>query len=278
MPPADGIFRLSWSKLKTLEECRAKGWLYSQGKFEALRDNRPFFPGTVLDRAMRMWLEQESPQSGTMPGMVTTLFDREEAAAPQNGDGVARWKNLSDRAETLEKCREAACRLEPILFEHVVPFDYQVAARFEVQVTVPWGQGNRLLYLTGEMDLIVKPPVGLRIYDLKMTENEDYWRQTFPQLTFYGLAAAFKGLGYPDATALIQPMCTQRFLLFDFTADHYQEMLARIVQAAEYWWKGDHLPKAGNDGCAYCPARNACPKFVVAGNRRLMNALPVTTS
>jgi hypothetical protein len=172
----------------------------------------------------------------------------------------------------------AAGRLESILFEHVVPFEYQVAARFEAPVMVPWQGASRQMFMTGEMDLIVKQPDGLHIDDLKMTENEDYWRQTFPQLAYYGLAAAFMGLGYPVQCSLIQPMCKQMRLPFDFTQEHYAEMLARIVMAAEYWWRGDHAPKAGNDGCAYCPARNACPKFVASGGRRLMNALPVSAS
>jgi hypothetical protein len=261
-----------------LEDCRAKGWLYSQGKFEAMRNARAFFPGTVLDRVMRQWLEQDPPQPGAMPGLVDAVFDREEKAAPGNGDGVVQWKNLSDRKKTQEKVREAARRLEPILLEHVVPFEYQVAARFSAEIMVPWQGQPRQMYLVGEMDLIVRQPDGLHIDDLKMTENEDYWKQTFPQLTYYGLAAAFMGLGYPVQCSLIQPMCKQPRLPFGFTAEHYTEMLARICQAAEYWWRGDHAPKAGNDGCSYCPAQNACPKFVVSGNRRVMGGLPVTAA
>jgi len=242
-----------------------------------MRDIRIFFPGTVVDRVMRQWLEAEEQVPGAMPGMVDAVFDREEQTAQETGDGVARWKNITDRLETREKCRECVRRLEPILFERVVPYEYQVAAWFETKVLIPYQGQQRELVLKGEMDLLVRKPEGLVIDDLKMTENTEYWRQTFPQLTFYGIACAAMQLGWPVACSLIQPMCPQQVVPFTFAQDHYTEMWSRIVRAAELWWSGDHRPKAGNDGCGYCPAKNACPKFVVSGdgNRRVMG-YPVT--
>jgi len=280
MPPDSPAreWKLSWSRLKELESCRALGWLRYQKKVKELRDSRVFFPGTVVDRVMRDWLSAEEQVPGAMPGLVDSVFDREEAAAPANGDGVVRWKTISDRDNVREKCRECARRLEPILLEHVVPFEYQVAARFTVPVQVPYHGQPRELLLTGEMDLLVRRPEGLGVDDLKMTENDDYWKQTYPQLIFYGIACAAMQLGWPVSYSLIQPMCKQPRLPFAFAQEHYAEMFSRIVRAAEYWWDGDHRPKADNNGCHYCLAFAACPKFVRSGNRRLMSAYPVTAA
>lgn len=282
-------FRLSWTRLKELEECRAKGWLHAQGRFAQFRDNRIFFPGTVVDRAMRAFLDQPDPQPGSMVAAVDSIFDREEAAARDNGDGIVKWKTISDREATRAKCRECARRLEPILLEHVVPHDYQVAVRFEVPIQVPYRGQPKEMRLVGEMDLLViegaqhdggGQPVAqtgqLKVYDLKMTENNDYWKQTFPQLNYYGLACFGMKLGWPVKSYLIQPMCEVQVPAFDFSMDDKRELFSRIVRAAEYWWDGDHSPKADNDGCAYCPAKGACPKFVTAGHRRIMTARSVT--
>jgi hypothetical protein len=266
-------FRLSWSKLKELEECRAKGWLHFQGKFSEQRDSRIFFPGTVVDRVMRAWLEADKQVPGAMVGLVDAIFDREEASTHENGDGIVKWKHVKDRDETREKCRECVRRLEPILLERVIPFDYQVAARFTVPVLIPYQGVQRELMLTGEMDLLVRRPEGLVVDDLKMTQNTEYWRQTFPQLTFYGIACAAMRLGWPVGCSLIQPMCPQQVLPFVFTPDNYAEMWSRIVTAAEHWWNGDHSPKADNAGCAYCPAKLSCPKMRVQGSRRILGGV-----
>jgi hypothetical protein len=276
---SDKPFRLSWTRLKELEECRAKGWLHHQGKFAETRDNRIFFPGTVVDRCMRSWLDADEQVPGAMIASVDEIMDREEASAPANGDGTVRWKSASDRDRTREKCRECCRRLEPILAERVVPHSYQAAVRFAVEVSVPYRGEQRSLTLTGELDLLVIEHAGpdlLKIYDLKMTENDSYWQQTYPQLIFYEIACFGQRLGWAAQSYLIQPLCKEPVLAFTFTMEHRMEMWGRIVTAAEYWWNGDHRPKEGNEGCGWCPAKHACPKLITQGKRRLMGAAPVT--
>lgn len=234
---------------------------------------------------MRRWLEAAEYTPGAMVLLVDEMFDHEEATTLENGDGIVRWRNTKDREQTREKCRECVRRLEPILAEEVLPHDFQVASRFKVPVMLPYRGTQRELLLTGEMDLLVIEEAAyemsgerisgtgfLKVKDLKMTENNDYWKQTYPQLIFYGIACAAMRLGWPVQCSLIQPLCDQRSLPFAFTQEHYTEMWSRIVQVAEYWWNGDHLPKADNAGCAYCPAKGSCPKMVTQGSRRVLGA------
>jgi PD-(D/E)XK nuclease superfamily len=289
IPAEPKPFKLSWSRLKELEECRAKGWLHYQKKFAEQRDNRAFFPGTVVDRVMRRWLEAAEQVPGAMVAMVNEVFDHEEATTQANGDGIVRWKHTRDRQQTQEDCRECVRRLEPILLRDVVPHEYQVAARFSVPISLPYQGAQRDMMLGGEMDLMViegaqydgpgvrVPGTGvLKIKDLKMTKNAEYWRQTYPQLIFYEIAAWLMKLGWSAESSLIQPMCEQPVLSFVFGQEHRTEMLSRIVRASEYWWNGDHSPKVDNAGCAYCPAKLACPKMVVQGSRRVLGLVPVS--
>jgi hypothetical protein len=257
--------RLSWSKLKEWEDCQAKGHLKAQGKALELRDSRVFFPGTVVDRCMRRWLEADAPVPGAMAGLVEEVLAFEQAEGERTGDGVVRWKGPGDKGQVIADCQECCRRLEPILLEHVVPHEYQCAVRFEVPFNVPHPDGRQVgIILTGEMDLLVRAldHSWLKVMDLKMTKNDDYWRSTFPQLNFYEIAAFAMLRQWPQESWLIQPMCKQPTLPFRFSIEDRRELLARIVRWAEGQWSGSFPPKSDGQWCTDCPVFHACPKFV----------------
>lgn len=271
--PDNKPLRISWSRLKTWEECQAKGKLLADYGRPSTADIRGFFPGTVIDRCMRDWLNAPAQEPGWMAAKVDEIMDREEALAHETGDGTVRWKGPEDRNEVREWCKLMCIRLEPVLFQWVVPFEYQPALRFEVPMDI----GGRSALLTGEMDVLVRYPqdiqesglAAVRVFDLKGTKSTDYWKQTFPQLGFYELACWGMKLGWPVQSYLIQPHFDppQNLLPFTFTMEHRTQLLARVYRYAESWWAGNFPPKADNAGCDRCVVRNMCPKFRGTGKR-----------
>lgn len=51
------VMRISWSQLRTHEECKQRGFLQRTGHKSVLDNQRVFFPGTVTDRVVRDWLQ-----------------------------------------------------------------------------------------------------------------------------------------------------------------------------------------------------------------------------
>lgn len=253
---------ISWSSLRVHEQCKQKAMLVRSGRKNPAQDIRVFFHGTVVDRVMRQWLEND-PQPGQMPDMVQSILDAEERKAVEEGDGVVRWKSATDKATTAQWCRELVTRLEPILYQQVIPFEYQPARRFKVPVQVPWLDGSMTwINLAGETDLLVRGPEGkFRIWDLKGTNDDSYWRKTFGQLIFYDVALDAEFGVNAEFTGLIQPMCKEQVLRFDFTDAHRDEIWARIMRMAADIWSRDSAPKEDHKGCGYCQVRHACAKF-----------------
>lgn len=254
-------FRVSWSSLQYWEMCHQKGWLMSQRKASPVKDGRNFFHGTVVDRIMRNWLED--PQPGQMPKMVDDYMESTEKEALEKGDGVVKWKHNTDKVDLRNFCVELVTRLEPILFELVVPFDYEPAKRFKIPVTLP-GLNNEPteIYMTGEFDLLVRDfTPSWHVWDLKATADNNYWKKTMGQLIFYDLAV-FAMMGEsPAKSGLIQPMCNERTLSFTFTDDDRRAMLARIMAMMRAIQGKDHKPKEDSAGCSWCPVAHACEKF-----------------
>ena len=56
--------RLSWSQLRTHDECNQKSFLMRSGKRSKVTDLRNFFHGMVVDRAMRDWLNNPMRTAG----------------------------------------------------------------------------------------------------------------------------------------------------------------------------------------------------------------------
>lgn len=264
---------ISWSRLREHMECHQKAYQKSQGRKGPAADIRVFFPGTVVDRCMRMWLNSDDPPAGGMSAILDTVLDTEETEAQRTGDGVVRWRHASDKDEVRVWCRDLLTRLEPILREEALPFDYEPALRFRVPVTIPYLDGSpQRIWLAGELDLLVRcgsspDTYAYRVWDLKGTNNTGYWRKVVGQLLFYDLAMACKFGKYPEMSGLIQPMCADPVLRFVFTDQDRAELFSQLVRYCNDIWRRDFAPKADEAGCLYCEVRHACVKYPAAPGR-----------
>lgn len=260
--------RISWTRLRSHEECPAKGQLVADGHKSRVTDVRMFFHGTVVDSCMRQWLAQDAPERGWMAARVDQILEAEEAKSRDTGDGIVRWKNAQDKQEVRELCRELVTRLEVILVKQCLPYGWQPASRFVAKISVPYLDGKpRVIELSGETDLLIETPAGLGVYDLKATRDPDYWRKVTGQLVFYEIAMRILTGKWPVVSGLIQPLCEQQVMEFQFTEEDRRVMLTRIAGTATDIWKGNTFPKASSEGCQYCPVRHACPKYKSIGGR-----------
>lgn len=254
--------RLSWSRLRSHEECRAKGALQAAGHRSPAADVRPYFHGTVVDLAMRRWLGMEKPPSGWMPKHIDEILDEAEVTAKETGDGIVKWKSTTDKDEMRVFCRELVVLLENILAEVALPFEWEPAVRFAVPIEIPYLDGSlRQIQLVGEMDLLVKRPDGRVVYDLKATRDDHYWRKVEGQMQFYDICMWGLTGEFPVGSALIQPMCQQQVLPFCFGDESRRQMFTRICTVAMDIFRGDLAPKDNSQGCAYCAVRHACPRY-----------------
>jgi hypothetical protein len=259
--------RLSWSRLRTHEECRMQGKLTAAGHKSPVADIRMFFPGTVVDRAMRQWLGFDKPEPGWMLAHVDRILDEEEVTARETGDGVVTWKSLQDKEEVRAFCRDLVTRLEELLAHICLPYEWEPAVRFKVPLEVPYLDGTlRQIILTGEIDLLVRyKPQQVVLWDLKATKNNEYWRKVLGQMGFYDICWWGLSGTFPVGTGLIQPMCDTRLLPFTFTEQSRRELFTRICDTAMDIFRDDLSPKEGTEGCDRCMVRHACPRFAVPG-------------
>ena len=266
----DKILKISWSRIRLHVECQRKGALTAAGMKSPVTDTRNFFHGNVVDLAMRRWLSQDDPQAGWMAAHVDELLEEAETVSRETGDGVIKWRDLGDKERVRLWCRELVVRLEPILFDLIIPYEYQPALRFEVPLTIPGpGGGPRKIALRGEMDLFTRKPgtTATAVDDLKGTADPSYWRKVTGQLLFYEIAVKLMTGDWPRVSRLIQPMCPEPVLAFRFTEDQRREMFAVICSVASDIWRGELPAKADNAGCNQCACRAACPKFAHSRGR-----------
>jgi hypothetical protein len=255
------ILRLSWSALKTHEECRQKAFLVREGKSNQAKNLRSYYHGMVVDRIMRQWLAD--PQPGAMPGMVDEAIDTGIAEARESGDGVVRWKHSEDRNEVRGYCKELVTRLEPILEKLVLPYPFQSALRFTYPTYMPYlGNGTAAeVHLVGEMDLLVRTPSGFVVLDLKGTADDQYWRRCIGQLVFYDLAVLANSKEPTAHVGLIQPMCTNPLVTFVVDQDMRRDLWVRLMRMARQMWSGDRDCKETTSGCQWCEVRHACVRY-----------------
>lgn len=231
---------------------------------------RPFFHGIVCDRTMRRWLESDDPRPGQMVTWIDEMIDACLDEAKDTGDGVVRWKSSTDRAEVAEWSRVLVSRLEPMLLQWVIPFDYEPEYRFRVPIRIPYLDGSLAhVWLTGGMDILVResegPPAVWAGYDLKATANPDYIRKTLAQGIFYDLAVrAGVGRGTsPRTFAFLQPMVDSNPVAHVTITDaDRNSLLSRIVKMAHAIWRDETGPKPDSDGCSWCSVKHACGKFL----------------
>lgn len=267
--------RISWSGLRTHEECKQKGFLTRTGKKATLEDTRNFFPGNVTDRVVRDWLNGDPEHNqGMMPEMVAAVIDREREKILSDG-GVMKWKDREDRSRVEKDCIEAVTKIEPALLKYVVPFEYQPDFKFQAPVTLPHPDGGmESVLLIGFMDIIVRDDKGRWwVWDVKHTRDDGYWRKTVGQLGFYDLAVELM-FGQPTIrTGLLQPLCKKPVLPYAPSQDSRSQLMQRVVGMANDIWRDDKTPRVDNTLCTWCPVRHACSKFAPVvqedGKRRI---------
>lgn len=258
--------RISWSRLRVHSECKQRSYLLSTGKKSATQDMRNYFHGMVADRVMRHWLEDPARTPGQMRAMVDTIIHDESERVRRDKEGIVRWRNAGDRDEMREFCAELVDRLEPLLYELVLPYEFVNGKRFTAPIQLPGPDGQpATVTLVGEMDLLVDND-GPVIWDLKGTKDNSYWRKTLGQLVFYDVAVWAITGRTSRLTGLIQPMCDQRVIENVVTEADRAAMISRIHRMALDMWTGTHPCTDDTNGCRHCEVRHACPRFADTGN------------
>lgn len=264
--------RVSWSSIRTHEECKQRSHL-ARAKHLAILDNkRGYFPGSVSDRVVRNWL-MDDPEShlGEMPDMVTSVMDLVKTEWKDEDQGVVRWKDSEDRAKVEAECREAVELVEPYLLKYVVPYEYQADYAFEAPVvlTHPRTGAPIQVILNGKMDIIVRDVrQDWIVLDLKHTRDEGYWRKTVGQLSFYDLAVELL-YGRPTRlTALLQPLCKEKFKPYAPSAESRIQLLTRIHAMAVDITDGIKDVRPDTKLCGWCPTKHACEKFLPVIDKR----------
>jgi hypothetical protein len=265
VPPDPKPLRLSWSKIRSHDECPAIYDLRRASK-SSIKNIRSYVHGTVVDVAMRRWLSMPDPPHGWMPAHIDAIFTE---CTEHSDEGYVGWKGVNDRNDTREFCRELVNRLEPILVKYCLPFDWEPAKRFSVPVTIPYLDGSpREVILNGELDLRVRDArrrVG--IWDLKGTRDNYYYKKVLGQITFYALVEKLMTGEFPYVTGLFQPMCDVQVLPLVVDADAVRQMAGRIERTAHDIWAGKLQPKPDDKGCFGCDVKFCCPAYVTRPGR-----------
>lgn len=265
--------RISWSGLRVQEECNEKGFHKRGRSMLKQPDQRVFFPGTVLDRVVRDWLV-DGPEKDTMPDMVTDIVDREWKNILDEGGSIA-WKDAQDKAKVIADVRLATQLIQPALVKYVLPYDYQADFKFQAPVKVPHpAGGHETVILIGAMDITVRDDHDrFWVWDVKMTRDDDYWRKTQGQLTFYDLVNVILHGKGTVRTGLLQPLCKEPIKAFEITNEKRADMLMRIAAMARSIWLNERIPRQDTKLCNWCEAKGACSKFQPVvhadGKRRL---------
>lgn len=257
---------LSWSALKTWEECHQREALLRGKKRPEGTDIRNYVHGTIADRVVRKWLDDETDHKpGQMQDYVDEIFLAETTPVADGGnaDGVVHWRGKNDKFVMKNTVRDICSGAEPFLFQHVIPYEWQAGVRFKTELQIPYLDGSPAwVHLVGEMDILVKRAeydyLGI---DLKGTRNDQYWRQTLGQAIFYDIATKCM-LGVPCTMwAFLQPLCAEPWLPVYIDDEVRRTMVTRIHKMAVGRWTKDEMPKEGNGGCSSCDVKHGCVKY-----------------
>lgn len=255
---------LSWSRLRTHEECKQQAYLKRTGKKAQIDNHRNFLPGNVSDRVVRDWL-LDDPWSnlGTMKDMVPEYLDKAIQSSKDQG-GVILWKGNSDRSDVTRDCIEAVTIVEEDLIEKVLPYEYTPDYAFKSTLEVPVrGRDEPIqILLNGYMDILVKKSeLSYSIHDLKHTKNESYWKKTIGQLAFYDTALRLAEGTYSDYASLLQPLCKVKERTFDITNDDRIKMWQSIQNYAQDYSDMNVEPTDNTSACSMCDVKHACVRF-----------------
>lgn len=265
------ILRVSWSQVRTAEECRQKAHLSRTGRKQGHMDVRNFFPGNVTDRVVRYYLEGNDHSPGVLKSMVESVMNNEQVKIIEGRDddpskkvepGIVKWRDPGDRDRVLRDCEEAAEKIEPLLFEHVLPYRFKADFKVQAQLEIPSPFGAdrfEMIDLFGYIDILVKDDFDrLWVFDVKHTKDDGYWRKTIGQLTFYDLAL-LSMLGEKTAgTALFQPLCKKPTHPHQVDDQARVELLQRIVNYSHSRMREDFTPRDDRKECGFCEYKHAC--------------------
>lgn len=262
-------FWLSWSRLQEYEKCQQASKLHMQGLGATVKQGRNFVSGTVADRAMRKFLEQESGhKKGQMEAFVYELWSK---YTKDSDEYIVSWNKkdpLADEATAKALSVEAVNALEPFLFARVLPYEYEPEWRFKVPLGLPSSQGfTRTVVLNGGADIIVHNSDADEwfVYDLKTTRNESYVQgSTLGQLIFYQLAVRLtQGAEYGKIkTAFLTPACKTQYHSLEISDQDRTHLMSRIITFAQSVWD-DTEPTLTEDlnVCWWCDLKAVCPRY-----------------
>lgn len=265
--------KISWSKLRSHMECKQKGFLQRAGKGASMENQRVFFPGTVTDRVVRDWLAGDPYSNpGLMVDMVESIVQREQENIEKEGKQL-RWKNDKDRDSIIADCQEAVRNIEPSLNRLVLPYEYDVDFSFKAPLRIPHPLGHsETVILNGFMDIIVRRGEDQwAVYDVKHTKDNQYWKKTRGQLSFYDLAVDVMFDAPTFEVGLLQPLCKETERMFVLDDAERGILLKHVNDMCVDIWEKNFDPDAPIDACKFCNVRHACTRFQPVNGR--MNLL-----
>lgn len=276
--PVPMTLNISWSGLKRWEECNQLDYRVKQGQAHAVTDGRVFLAGTLADRAMRRWLENncEGKIDDSLDELVRLYTKPETDDEKKEAQYVIKWRGdpNADRKKVTEFVREALASLEPLLKHWVEPYDYQPEMKFKTKVGVPYLDGKTTgINLIGGIDVVTRfePPSEehkagrFRLFDLKTTTDAGYITKTTGQSVFYSLAFGhwIGDKKQPEEFGFIAPMLPNKIYWSTVTDEDRRHMISRIIRYAQGQWNGEKEPKADDTGCRFCVAYHVCDKYAL---------------
>jgi hypothetical protein len=264
---APPVLSVSWSRLKAYEECRQKVLRTMQGRSSGVKNGRIFLPGTLADRAMRRWLEEDDPQPGGMHAHVPELFEEHTG---EDAEYIIKWRGdvAADKRAVRDQVRECLDNLEPLLVEKVLPFRYQPELKFRTTIGIPYLDGEPVrVDLIGGIDIVVQDDEdNFGIFDLKNTRNDAYVRgATLGQLTFYTIAwGAYIGdPAQPKQAAFLTPLCQEKYVPVVVGPEERRVMMARLTEYCHGVWREEWTPTDVDSFCYNCDVKHACDRFAL---------------
>lgn len=272
---------ISWSRLRSHEECHQKGYLERARKRAPLANTRVFFPGNVTDRAVRDFLLLPDPyeHEGWMAAHVEDIVTREKKIIEDDG-GVMSWKDRADKAQVIKDCTEAVTKIEAGLWEKVLPYEYRPDFRFKAPISIPHPNGGtEEVIINGAMDIVGRNPETNEwfVWDVKHTRDNSYWKKTQGQLGFYDLAIQLMFKAKTSEVGLLQPLCTERIKAVPLDSNTRSVMMQRIMRMAQEVWRDEKTPRSDSKYCGFCDVKHACSKFKaveVNGRRTVSLGMP----
>lgn len=262
--------RVSWSSLRRWETCRHKWYRVSEGKAHGAQNARDFLVGNVTDRVMRHWLNISDPEAGQMEKLVIPVFNKLTAPNHEK-ERVIRWKGnpTEDKQKVIDKSFEVIRALEPILLEHVIPYEYQPDLYFRTPVYIPAPDDSMIaVEMFGYLDVAVRHPNNVyKLFDLKATENESYIQETLGQGIFYDVAFGtwIGDMSQPEGFGFIAPLIRPDVIWTEISDDDRRVMMTRVIEYAHGVWSGEYPPLAGDSPkpCWNCEVKHVCDRYTV---------------